>query len=75
MYELYRDFKDKNKGKVAWTQINRKLQGEAKPILDKVVIPVLEKNTFGIAIWAKSPFTNKKLVIHNDGKFETYNDE
>lgn len=75
LYELYRDVSYENKGKVVWRSVNGQLQGQSKTIFGKSIVPVLEKNQFGINIWATSPFTNKKLVIHNDGKFETYDQD
>ncbi|MFS4456059.1 carbohydrate-binding family 9-like protein [Maribacter sp. 2304DJ31-5] len=72
LYKLFRDYRDENQRKTIWKSIDGRLQSDAKIILGKSVFPILEKNAFGFDIWAKSPFTNKKLVIHNDGKFETY---
>ena len=74
LYELYRDLKNEKKGGNGWSKKNGQLQKEPKTILGKLITPILEKNNFGFDIWVKSPFTNKKLVVHNDGKFETYND-
>ncbi len=75
LYELYRDVRNENRGKIVWKPINGQLQSKAKNILGKSVIAILEKNKFGINIWATSPFTNKKLVIQNDGKFNTYDQD
>ncbi|WP_339842104.1 carbohydrate-binding family 9-like protein [uncultured Maribacter sp.] len=74
LYELYRNLKNEEIGEKGWTTIDGQLQKEPISILNKSISPVLEKNNFGFDIWVKSPFTNKKLVLHNDGKFETYND-
>ncbi|MEP2058483.1 MAG: carbohydrate-binding family 9-like protein [Maribacter litoralis] len=73
MYQLYRNVKNKNEE--GWNLKNGKLQREVKIIKDKPVIAVLEKNNFGFDIWVKSPFTNNQLVIHTDGKFETYHEQ
>lgn len=72
LYKLYRDIRDERKGKVVWKENNGRLQSEPKIILGRSVTPFLERNKFGRTIWTQSPFTNKKLVIHNDGKFETH---
>ncbi|WP_289644267.1 carbohydrate-binding family 9-like protein [Maribacter aestuarii] len=75
LYELYRDIKDKNIGKIVWNEHKGRLQSEPKIILGKAITTVLEKNEFGSTLWTRSPFTNKKLVIHDDGKFETYDND
>jgi hypothetical protein len=74
LYELYRDLKNEKIGENGWSKKNGQLQKEAKTIKGKLISPILEKSKFGFDIWVKSPFTNKKLVLHNDGKFKTYND-
>lgn len=74
LYELYRNQINKNSTEDGWILKKGILQKESKLILGKSVTAILEKNNFGFDIWIKSPFTNKKLVIHTDGKFETYND-
>ncbi|TDS19083.1 carbohydrate binding protein with CBM9 domain [Maribacter caenipelagi] len=73
MYELYRNIKNNNEQ--GWDLKDGKFQREVQITKDKPVIALLEKNNFGFAIWVKSPFTNNKLVIHTDGKFETYHDK
>lgn len=75
LYELYRDYGDENKGKVVWRKNGKAYTTAAKMILGKSVTPILEKNTFGFDIWATSPFTNKKLIVHDDGKFESFQAE
>lgn len=72
LYELYRDHSDKNKGKVTWRKNGKTYTKSSEIILGKPVTPILEKNNFGFDIWATSPFTNRKMVIHDDGKFESY---
>ena len=46
-----------------------------QPYNRNLLIAVLEKNNFGLNIWAKSPFTNNRLIIHTDGKFTTDHDQ
>jgi hypothetical protein len=75
LYKLYRDLKNDKIGDTYWTNTNGQWQMKPKLIRNKEVTAVLEKNNFGFNIWVKSPFTNKKLVVHNDGKFETYDDD
>jgi len=75
LYQLYRNLKNEKIGEKGWDLKNGNLQRTPKNILGKPVVPVLEKNTFGFDIWAKSPFTNKILVVHSDGKFETYDEK
>jgi len=75
LYELYRNLKNEKIGEKGWNLKNGSLQRTPTIILNKPVVPILEKNNFGFNIWTKSPFTNKILVIHTDGKFETYDDK
>lgn len=75
LYELYRNLKSKEMGYNGWNLKNGQLKKDAKIILGKSIAPILEKNKFGFDIWVKSPFSNKTLVLHNDGKFEIYTDE
>ncbi|WP_405410791.1 carbohydrate-binding family 9-like protein [Maribacter sp. Asnod1-A12] len=73
MYELYRSLKNNNnKG---WAVNRGALQKEPKTIKGKKITAILEKNNYGFDIWVKSPFTNNKLIIHSDGKFEIYHDK
>ena len=48
---------------------------QSKKVLGKLIEPRLEKHTTGFNIWVKSPFTNKILVIKEDGKFSSYEAE
>ena len=58
---------------------------DAKGLILKGILPkshwdslydsILEKNNFGFNLWAISPFTNRKMILHNDGKFEIQNNE
>ena len=69
LYELYRDLIDENKRKVEWNKGDGQIFGISKKIKGKNVIPILEKNKSGFLIWTKSPFTGKKLIVKDDGKF------
>ncbi len=75
MYELYRNLKNENSDRKKWTLKNGQLQHEPKTIANEVIVAILEENNFGFDLWVKSPFTNNKLVIHTDGKFQTYHDK
>ena len=75
LYELFRDYRDANKGNIVWRNEGDRFVADTKTILGKSTTPILEKNNFGFDIWITSPFTNKKLVIHDDGKFESYQDQ
>lgn len=75
LYELFRNLRDDKKGDKGWRLKNGQLQRNPKIILEKFVTPILEKNNFGFNLWAISPFTNKKMILHNDGKFEIQNNE
>ncbi len=71
LYELYRDYRDTNKGKLVWKQTDHHYTTEPKVVLGAIISPVLETNNFGFHLWAVSPFTGDKLVIHTDGRFES----
>ena len=75
MYELYRNLKNENSDRKKWTLKNGQLQHEPKTIANEVIVAILEENNFGFDLWVKSPFTNNKLVIHTDGKFQTYHEK
>lgn len=68
LYHLYRDYGDKKD--TVWENNENRLT-TSKTVLGKVVSPTLEINSFGFHIWAISPFTGKKLIIHKDGKFQS----
>jgi hypothetical protein len=68
LYQLYRDCRDKKNS--VWEQDENQLI-TSKTILGKSVNVILEINSFGFDIWTISPFTGKKLIVHNDGKFES----
>ncbi|MCK0156433.1 carbohydrate-binding family 9-like protein [Cellulophaga sp. F20128] len=44
---------------------------ESKEVLGKLIVPKVEKHRSGWNIWAISPFTNKTLIIKEDGKFSS----
>ncbi len=61
-YKLLREYRKNN---------NEDIIQQSILILDKQVDVKFAKHPFGWAIWTVSPFTNKKLILHDDGKFET----
>jgi len=75
LYELYRDYRDADKRKSVWKQEGDTYTTKPKSILGKVVSPIVETNSFGFHLWATSPFTGNKLMIHTDGKFESIGQE
>lgn len=42
-----------------------------KEVLGKEIIPQFERHGTGWNIWIQSPFSNKRLVVREDGKFES----
>ena len=74
LYELYRDLKNTKARKVVWEgkPTESSFKGPSRNIFGVSVKPVLEKFEDGIRIWARSPFSNKKLVVKEDGKFKSY---
>lgn len=70
LYELYRDYKDTEKRKLIWKPEGNQYTAEPKSILGTMFAPILETNSFGFHLWAVSPFTGHKLIIHTDGRFE-----
>lgn len=69
LYQLYRDYRVKKNENNVWEK-NENQFITSKTVLDKSINAILEINSFGFDIWAISPFTGKKLIVHNDGKFE-----
>lgn len=61
LYQLSRDYRKNNDDEIIQ---------QPTTILDKEIEIKLAKHPFGWAIWTISPFTNKKLILHDDGKFE-----
>ncbi|TVZ10515.1 carbohydrate binding protein with CBM9 domain [Cellulophaga sp. RHA_52] len=54
-----------------YVENNNEKEIQDKSILGTLVSPKLEKHKTGFNIWVKSPFTNKILVIKEDGKFNS----
>ena len=71
LYELHRDYRDEEKRKVIWKKDGNHYTAKTEEILGKSIAPILETNSLGFGIWTISPFTGKKLIVHNDGKFES----
>lgn len=62
LYELFREYSELKEGEKV--ELN-------KEILGQMISPKLSKYDYGWTIWVKSPFTQKKLSIKDDGKFES----
>ncbi|MBD0779047.1 carbohydrate-binding family 9-like protein [Maribacter sp. ANRC-HE7] len=71
LYELYRDLINGEKKEGAWKKADGQAFGTTKKILGKKIVPVLERHKDGFILWTKSPFTNKTLMIKDDGKFSS----
>lgn len=67
LYDLY--YSTRNK---IWKNTEGTIELGSKEILEKLIVPKVEKHLTGWNIWATSPFTNKKLIIREDGKFSSY---
>lgn len=61
LYKLHNQYRDKK-------AVKKSIEMETT-ILNKKVEPTLEIHESGYNIWVKSPFTGKKLLITEDGKF------
>lgn len=61
LYELFRSYA---------TSADAKVVEQQKEILGQQLSPKLYKHEFGWVIWTISPFTQKKISIHEDGKIE-----
>lgn len=66
LYELFRAYSKSGEAKMV---------EQEKIILNRVISPKLSKYAYGWTIWVKSPFTNQKLSIKEDGKFEVSDNE
>lgn len=69
LYKIYRAQKQYFKANKSWATSIKKIATSAIVIDDKTIQPVLENYTFGFIISVKSPFSDKLLVIKEDGKF------
>lgn len=70
LYTLYRNYRDKKNKNNRWKKTENKYQ-TSDLVLGEPINTFLEINSFGFVIWAISPFTGKKMIVHNDGKFES----
>lgn len=66
LYELFREY-SQSKG--------IKMFEQKKEILGEMVYPKLTKYDYGWTIWTISPFTQRKLSIKEDGKYENHEKE
>ncbi|MEX0289138.1 MAG: carbohydrate-binding family 9-like protein [Flavobacteriaceae bacterium] len=74
LYELYRDLRDEKKRKVIWKKNEGEnvFTGPERIFFGQAVKPKLEKLEDEFSLWVRSPFSNEKLVVKNDGKFKNY---
>jgi hypothetical protein len=75
LYELYRDLRNKKKQNIKWKSADSEIFGHSKELFGKSFTPILENCKTGFSIWTKSPFTNKTLIVRNDGKFEAHEEK
>ena len=71
LYELYRAQKKQYKTTKTWFTAIRSIAPTPIIIEGKTIKPILENHRFGWTISVKSPFSNKLLLIKEDGKFST----
>ncbi len=69
LYKLYRAQKEHFETKNTWAKSMEAISKKPITIESKTIKPMLENHRFGWTISAKSPFSNKLLVIREDGKF------
>ncbi len=74
LYELYRDLKNEKGRQFIWenTPAENQATGPSKSFFGKQITPILESNTFGFHLWARSPFTQSIMSINEDGKFMSH---
>jgi hypothetical protein len=74
LYALYRDLKNEKGRQLVWenTPAENQITGPSKTFFGKQVTPILENNTFGFNLWAKSPFTRRILSVNDEGKFMSH---
>lgn len=70
LYEIYRDLRDKKMNGTKGQSTQNEIFERSKQLFGKTFNPRLEYVRTGFTIWTKSPFTNKTLLVRNDGKFE-----
>ena len=71
LFSLYRAQKKYFEANKKWSTSIAKLSSSAITVDGKTITPKLENHSLGWTISAKSPFTNKVMVIKEDGKFIT----
>ena len=69
LFRLYRAQKEYVEAHKKWSTSITKLSSSPIVVDGKTIIPKLENHSFGWTISVKSPFTNKLMVIKEDGKF------
>ncbi|WP_308991335.1 carbohydrate-binding family 9-like protein [Mariniflexile litorale] len=68
LYSLYRAQKDYYKTHKSWATSLDSISKEEIIINDKTLSPILENHASGFNLSVKSPFSNKILIIKEDGK-------
>ena len=71
MYKMYRAQKTHFEANNSWLTSLEKLSPSPIIVDGKTVHPTLENHSFGWTISVKSPFSDKMLIIKEDGKFLT----
>lgn len=66
LYKLFRAYSKSGEAKIV---------EQESEILSRAIFPRLSKYDYGWTIWVNSPFTNQKLSIKEDGKFEVSDSE
>ena len=69
LYNLYRAQKEYYQKHKIWAKSLTDLTKETIKVDGKVLKPILENHTSGYNILVKSPFSNKTLIIKEDGQF------
>ncbi|MBJ7879806.1 carbohydrate-binding family 9-like protein [Gelidibacter salicanalis] len=69
LYELYRAQKTHFEAHAAWITSIEKLSSSPIIVDGKTITPKLENHGFGWTISVMSPFSNKLLILKEDGKF------
>ena len=68
LYTLYRAQKAYYKKHSKWATVIKDLNERALVVDNKTLEPLLENHSTGFNISIKSPFSNKTLIIKEDGK-------
>ncbi|MBK0368290.1 carbohydrate-binding family 9-like protein [Flavobacterium agrisoli] len=69
LYNLYRAQKEYYKKNKVWAKSLVNLTKEPISVDDKILKPVFENHSAGYNISIRSPFSNKTLIIKEDGRF------